>query len=148
MVHLIPSWLVWAEIECSVHLGLPKQPINLFKPVQQIRQKVLRVDTVQDFLIVLDMKPCLHLVEISIFSLNNVAVRLTKIMNNLLEHLKILIFKVIFQCWKLVDFFQKKISLKNIGVEDQLLPKKDLEIFYFWSNLFSRKVPNFCRLSS
>ena len=56
------------------------------------------VDTVQDFLIKLDMKPCMHLVEISIFSLNNVTVRLTKIMNNLLKHLKILIFKVIFQC--------------------------------------------------
>ena len=56
------------------------------------------VDTFQDFLIQMDMKPSMHLVEISIFSLDNVTVRLTKIMNNLLEHLKILIFKVIFQC--------------------------------------------------
>ena len=55
-------------------------------------------DTIQDFLCKLGMKPHMHLVEISIFSLNNVTVRLTKIMNNLLEHLKILIFKVIFQC--------------------------------------------------
>ena len=39
----------------------------------------------------------MHLVEISIFSLNIVNVRLTPIMNNLLEYLKILIFKVIFQ---------------------------------------------------
>ena len=43
--------------------------------------------------------------EISIFSLNNVTVRLTKIMNSLLEHLKILIFKVIFQYSKLVESF-------------------------------------------
>ena len=53
------------------------------------------LDTVTDFLIKLGMKLCLHLVEISIFSLNNVTVRLTKIMNNLLEHVKILIFKVL-----------------------------------------------------
>ena len=56
------------------------------------------VESVQDFLIKLDMKPCMHLVEISIFSLNHVIVRLTKIMNNLLEHLKIRTFKVIFLC--------------------------------------------------
>ena len=48
-------------------------------------------ESFQDFLIKLDMKPRMHLVEISIFSQNNVTVRLTKIMNNLLEHLKILI---------------------------------------------------------
>ena len=59
---------------------------------------VFLVESFQDFLIELDMKPRMHLVETSIFSLNNVTVRLTKIMNNLLEHLKILIFKVIFQC--------------------------------------------------
>ena len=39
------------------------------------------VDTVQDFLIKLDMKPCMHLVKISIFLLNRIIVRLTKIMN-------------------------------------------------------------------
>ena len=59
---------------------------------------VFLVESFQDFLIELDMNPRMHLVETSIFSLNNVTVRLTKIMNNLLEHLKILIFKVIFQC--------------------------------------------------
>ena len=51
-----------------------------------------RVESVQDFLIKLDMKPCMHLVEISIFSLNHVIIRLTKIMKNLLEHLKICTF--------------------------------------------------------
>ena len=47
-------------------------------------------------------------------SLNNDIVRLTKIMNNFVKGLKILIFKVIFQCLKLVASFQKKISVKNI----------------------------------
>ena len=36
------------------------------------------VDTVTDFLIELGMKPCMHLVEISIFSLNNVTGRTTQ----------------------------------------------------------------------
>ena len=54
------------------------------------------IESVQDFLIKLDMKPCMYLVEISIFSLNHIVVRLTKIMNNLLRHLKIGTFKVIF----------------------------------------------------
>ena len=56
------------------------------------------VESVQDFLIKLDMKSCMTLVEISIFLLNHVIVRLTKIMNNLLEHIKIRTFKVIFLC--------------------------------------------------
>ena len=39
------------------------------------------------------------------FSLNNDLVRLTKIMNNLVKDLKILSFKVIFQCLKLVESY-------------------------------------------
>ena len=39
------------------------------------------IETVQDFLIKLDIKPLMHLLKISIFSLNNVILRLTKIMN-------------------------------------------------------------------
>ena len=54
------------------------------------------LDTVTDFLIELGMKPCMHLIEISIFALNDVTARLTKIMNNLLEHLKILTSKSFF----------------------------------------------------
>ena len=47
------------------------------------KEKVIgfMLEFVQDFLIKLDMKPCMHLVEISIFSLNLVIARLTKIMN-------------------------------------------------------------------
>ena len=74
----------------------------------------VRLDTVQDFLIELGIKPLMHLLEINIFSLNNDIVRLTKIMNNLVKDLKILSFKVIFQCLKLVESFQKKFSVKNI----------------------------------
>ena len=51
----------------------------------------------------------MHVVEVSILSLNHVIVRLTIIMNNLVKDLKILIFKVIFKCLKLVESFQKKI---------------------------------------
>ena len=54
------------------------------------------LDTVQDFLIKLGIEPLMHLLEISIFSINNDLVRLTKIMNNLIKDLKILMFKVIF----------------------------------------------------
>ena len=43
--------------------------------------KTYALDTFQDFLIKLDIKPLIHLLEISIFSLNNVILRLTKIMN-------------------------------------------------------------------
>ena len=39
------------------------------------------IESVQDFLIKLDIKPLMHLLEISTFSLNNVIGRLTKIMN-------------------------------------------------------------------
>ena len=39
------------------------------------------IESVQDFLIKLDIKLRMHLLEISTFSLNNVIVRLTKIMN-------------------------------------------------------------------
>ena len=55
------------------------------------------IDTVQDFLIKLGIKPRLNILEISIFSLNHVIVRPTKIMNDLLKICKICTFKVIFQ---------------------------------------------------
>ena len=42
---------------------------------------IYSIDTFQDFLIKLDIKPLIHLLEISIFSLNNLILRLTKIMN-------------------------------------------------------------------
>ena len=46
-----------------------------------LQQTGSRLEIVQDFLIKLDIKSVMHLLEISIFSLNNVILRLTKIMN-------------------------------------------------------------------
>ena len=63
------------------------------------------LDTFQDFLIKLGIKPRRHILEISIFSLNHVIVRPTKIMNNLLKDCKIRTFKVIFQHQKLTEAF-------------------------------------------
>ena len=57
------------------------------------------------FLIKLGIKPCLHILEISIFSLNHVIVRPTKIMNNLLKVCKICTFKVIFWHQKTTESF-------------------------------------------
>ena len=38
----ITSWLIWAQIECMMHVTCLKRPINQFKPVQQSNQQVLR----------------------------------------------------------------------------------------------------------
>ena len=67
------------------------------------------METVQDFLIKLGIKPLMHLLEISIFSQTDDLVRPTKIMNNLVKDLKILSFKVIFPCLWLIESIQKKI---------------------------------------
>ena len=81
----------------QVHKGnnSPTESI-LIHALQQSRSKVQRrgggstlisqisvytLETAQDFLIKLGIKPLIHLVEISTFSLNNVIVRHTKIMN-------------------------------------------------------------------
>ena len=56
------------------------------------------------------------------FFTNNVNVRLTKIMNNLVKDLKNL--KVIFQCLKLVESYLIFISVKNISLGDQLILMK------------------------
>ena len=52
------------------------------------------IESFQDFLIKLDMKPCMsmHLVGISIFSLNLVIVRLTKIKNRADKNLVVVAF--------------------------------------------------------
>ena len=91
------------------------------------------VENFQDFLIKLDIKPLMHLLKISIFSLNKDIVRLTKIMNNLVKDCKIRTFKVIFLCLKLVESFQKTFSVKNVWLGDQLLLMKFFENFYFLS---------------
>ena len=55
--------------------------IFCYSAIRRSDYKMVTVDTVQDFLIKLGIKPCMHLWEISILSLNNVIVRPTKIMN-------------------------------------------------------------------
>ena len=77
---------------------LPSGPIS--------KQKDL--ETVQDFLITLGIKPSLHILKIIICSLNHVIVRPTKIMNNIPKVCKICTFKVIFDIKNqpnLSDFF-------------------------------------------
>ena len=113
------NWLlVVKQVERPVRSTNGKQTINAFFYTQKLKiiftflsVVVLQatVDTVQDFLIKLGIKPHLHLWKISFFSLYNDLVRLTKIMNNHVKDLKILGFKVIYQCLKLVESFQKKI---------------------------------------
>ena len=91
------------------------------------------LETIQDFLIKLGIKPSMHLLEINIFSLNNDLVRLTKITNKFDKDLKI--FKFIFQCLKLVESnLSKKQSVKNIWLGYQIF-----EVH----TLFTKKVPNF-----
>ena len=36
-LHSIPSWLIWPKIEYTVHIALPKRPINQFKPVKETK---------------------------------------------------------------------------------------------------------------
>ena len=79
------------------------------------------------------MKPRKHLVEISIFSLNHVYVRLTKIMNNLVKDRIILTVKVIFQPLKLIETF----TIFFCEESENRTPT------YIINDLFSKNVPNF-----
>ena len=97
--------------------------------VSKVSLTTCTLELFQD-LMELDMKPCMHLVEISIFLLYDVTVRLVKIMNNLLEHLKILIFKVIFSVENWSNLSSKK-SLKNIARRPTFIKKMGLKILIF-----------------
>jgi hypothetical protein len=66
---------------------------------------IYSLDTVTDGLIKLGMEPRKGLLEISILSLNDVIIRPTKIMNNLLKDCKTLTFKVFFQHQKSTESF-------------------------------------------
>ena len=54
LVLTFPSRLVSAEIECMVHVALPKVPINPILPIQQSRKQALRALTVLIYIL------CLH----------------------------------------------------------------------------------------
>ena len=64
-----------------------------------------QIDSVQDVLIMLGIKACLHILKLSIFSLNHDIVRPTKILNNLLyfhRHFSASkINRIILNFWKL-----------------------------------------------
>ena len=92
-----------------------KKSLNdVLLPEKRLNLTACAVETVQDFLMKLEIKPLSYLLEISIFFLNNDLVRLAKIMNNLAKDLKIRSFKDIFQYLKLVESFQKRNSVNNI----------------------------------
>jgi hypothetical protein len=76
------------------------------------------VESVQDFLIKLDIKPLMHLLEMSTFSLNNDLIRLTE-------------FQSHFSVSKIGWISPKKISLKNIWLGDQIIYMKFFENFDF-----------------
>ena len=112
------------------------------------------VETVKDFLTELDMKPGMHLVEITIFSLNNVTVKFTKIMNNLLEHLKILIFKSHCSVLKISRMFPKKFCEKYFirrptCINDffEIFETLIFKVLYFLKMcpIFVGSFHNFCR---
>ena len=63
------------------------------------------LDTFQDFLIAEHMKPCMHILEISISSLNHVIVRPTKTPKSADKKCQFLTFKVNFLCQKLSESF-------------------------------------------
>ena len=64
---------------CKIHACQEFHQVIFDKTYLPMHTQAL--DTVQDFLIKLGIKPHMHLWEISILSLNNVIVRPTKIMN-------------------------------------------------------------------
>ena len=73
MVHLIPSWLVCAEIECTVHVALLKRTISQFKPVQQSRKQALisywhNIHTLSSSLLALQTSHFLFRVSLDSFS--------------------------------------------------------------------------------
>ena len=85
-----------------VHLYCEYYEINLCKSFL-VAEAYL--DTVQDFLIKLGIKPHWNILEISIFSLNHVVVRPTKIMNSLLKDFKIRTVKSNFQHQRSTESF-------------------------------------------
>ena len=76
----------------------------LFKTVR-LYAEYCPIDTCQDFLIPEHMKPCMHILETSISSLNHFVVRPTKTPKSANKTCQFLTFKVIFLCQKLPESF-------------------------------------------
>ena len=76
------SKLLRNQVQYESQIGkLKSEVMDMKRNKVRLVQKVCTLESVQDFLIKLGIKPLMHLLEISTFSLNNVIVRLTKIMN-------------------------------------------------------------------
>ena len=91
--HIEVAELLIVSGKCNLNLQNVNLQTALHLATERQHTQIVRyatLETVQDFLIKLDIKPLMHLLEISIFSLNNDLARLTKIMNNVVEDLKIL----------------------------------------------------------
>ena len=126
-VHILKQkdWTGWTGLEyCTYKTFLEKSSKCLFL-------RTYSLDTVQDFLIKLGIKPSLHILKISNFSLNHVIVRPTKIMSNLLKVCKNFTFKVIFRHQNSIESCWFFFSVNNIWLEDQLLLMKFFENFDF-----------------
>ena len=97
------------------------------------------------FFFKLGMKLPIHILEISIFSLNEDIIRVTKIMNNLVKDLKILSFKVNFQCLKLVESFQKKNFCEEYLIRRNFLKTLMFKVLYLLKMclIFVSSVHNF-----
>ena len=78
------------------------------------------LESVQDFLIKLDMKPFMHLVEISIFPQDHVIIRLTKIWSTSSNISKFVLSKSLFCLKNWSNLSEKKIPWR-IWLGDQLI---------------------------
>ena len=87
------------------------------------------------------MKPRMHILKISIFSLNHVIVRFTKIMNNLLKHLKISVLEI-------GRNFLKKIFYEEYLTRRPTFIKHFFGNFDFQGTVFPKIELNFCWLCS
>ena len=108
------------------------------------------LESVQDFLIKLDMKPCLHVLKISIFYLNHVIIRHTKLMNNLFKVCKIT-YKVIFKHQKSTKsywfFFCKEYMTRRSTFIDEIFLNFDFKLLCCLKNcsIIVSSVHNFGR---
>ena len=85
-------------------------------------QRRYSLESIQDFLIKLDMNPCMHLVEIRIFSLNLVIVRLTKIVNRADKN---------WTQFQEIKYLQNQNFQKHFSIKLGLLVKYSSQKFFF-----------------
>ena len=103
----------------------------IWRVIQATEHRHSWVETVQDFLIKLDIKPPMHILEISNFSLNNDLPKLWTTLSN------------ISKFWVSKSFF----SIKNWSNLSSFICEKNLIRGTLISKvLYFKKLPNFCRL--